>query len=428
MGKTRKSYSADFKLKACVRLNELGGNVSQCATELNVSRREIQRWRGQEDELRHLQARTKKGGKTMRRRRHLDHARTAQFADLEEELLTWVKHEREQGHAIHGKAIRKKAIEMVGEVYDDDVPFKASSGWLSRFLQRNGLVSCRVTTQGQGMPANAAEAAKSFMKEANTQLPLHAVGNMDESPFWFDLPSAETYDFKGLKTIKSRTTGHEKLRFTVVLTALANGVKLKPFIIFKGLKKVPKGDFPPGCAVAVAKGGSMTSEIFKKEWCEKVWRGRPGSLFRTPAALVLDRHRSHTHETSVSHLDKRHNTRSIFIPGGMTSVLQPCDVVWNKPMKDRVREKWNDWMANGEQQFTRTGKRKRASYIMVTEWVVDAWQSIPREMITLSFEKCGITGAGTVDLLHSSLRHLVETGEALDDEVQSGNESDYMST
>ena len=205
----RRSYSTEFKLKVIERYHELN-DVSLCATEFKITRREIQRWRSQYDKLRDLTARTRKHGKTMRRRRRLDYAKTC------------------------------------------------------RFLRRHGLVSRRVTTQGQGIPGNAAEQSKKFMadmKTASSALPLNAVGNMDEIPFWFDLPSAETYDFKGLKTIKSRTTGNEKLRFTVVLTALANGAKLKPMLIFEGLKNVPKGKFPDGCVVTVAKGGSMTGSF-----------------------------------------------------------------------------------------------------------------------------------------------------------------------
>ena len=348
---------------------------------------------------------------------------------MEEELVAWVKQLRKEGHAVHGKSIQKKAKDIIADFYGGDVIFNASNGWLNRFLRRHGLVSRRVTTQGQGIPGNAAEQSKKFMadmKTASSALPLNAVGNMDETPFWFDLPSAETYDFKGLKTIKSRTTGNERLPFTVVLTALANGAKLKPMLIFKGLKNVPKGKFPDGCVVTVAKGGSMTGELLQQEWAEKVWRTRPGNLFRAPGVMVYDRHRSHTHHDSVSHLERRHNTEVVLIPAGMTSLQQPCDVVWNKPLKDRVRAMWNEWMVSGEQQFTRGGKRKRASYHMVAEWVVAAWQDIPRTMIEASFVQCGLVGNGSedFDVLHSSLRHLLTTGEPPENEVATESELD----
>ena len=39
---------------------------------------------------------------------------------------------------------------------------------------------------------------------------------------------------------RAKTTGYEKLRYAVMLTILADGTKLPPFIIFKNLTKAPK--------------------------------------------------------------------------------------------------------------------------------------------------------------------------------------------
>ena len=72
----RRSYSTEFKLKVIERYHELNDNVSLCATEFKITRREIQRWRSQYDKLRDLTAMTRKHGKTMRRRRRLDYAKT----------------------------------------------------------------------------------------------------------------------------------------------------------------------------------------------------------------------------------------------------------------------------------------------------------------------------------------------------------------
>ena len=42
---------------------------------------------------------------------------------------------------------------------------------------------------------------------------------MDETPLYFDIPRNSTIDAKGVKTVKLKTTGYKKLRFTAVLTA-----------------------------------------------------------------------------------------------------------------------------------------------------------------------------------------------------------------
>ena len=54
---------------------------------------------------------------------------------------------------------------------------------------------------------------------------------MDETPVWFDMPSASTVNNKGEKTVLVKTTGHEKARFTVVLACMSDGTRLNPMIV-----------------------------------------------------------------------------------------------------------------------------------------------------------------------------------------------------
>lgn len=58
--------------------------------------------------------------------------------------------------------------------------------------------------------------------------PLSNIGNMDETSMNFDMLNNRTVEAKGAKTVCVRSAGHEKTRFTVVLTCMADGTKLKP--------------------------------------------------------------------------------------------------------------------------------------------------------------------------------------------------------
>ena len=91
-------------------------------------------------------------------------------------------------------------------------------------------------------------------------------------------------------------------------------------------------------------------------------------------------------------------------------------------MKSKVRKSWNEWLEDGEQAFTRTGKRKRASYDTVAKWVVEAWEQVPRDLITNSFVKCGLTPSDSIDILHDPLKSLIDTGDLPEDVVTSGEE------
>ena len=61
---------------------------------------------------------------------------------------------------------------------------------------------------------------------------------MGELPFLFNLASNDTTAAEGLKTVRSKTTSHERLRLTVVLTALSTGRKLKTNADIQNLQKI----------------------------------------------------------------------------------------------------------------------------------------------------------------------------------------------
>ena len=144
------------------------------------------------------------------------------------------------------------AASIFPDLYPDSkLRFKASNGFLHNFLRRNKLVRRGVMSVGQKVPPNAPQLCEKFlniMKDLNGT--YQVILNMDETPMYFDLPSSHCIDFKGVKTVTMKTTGNEKLRYTVVLSAgvtkSAEGWKsfrLPLMLIFKNLVKPPKGNF-----------------------------------------------------------------------------------------------------------------------------------------------------------------------------------------
>ena len=58
---------------------------------------------------------------------------------------------------------------------------------------------------------------------------------MDETPMRFELPSSRTLEFSGSRTVPVKSCGAEKRSFTVRLAVAADGQKLPPSVIFKGV-------------------------------------------------------------------------------------------------------------------------------------------------------------------------------------------------
>ena len=96
--------------------------------------------------------------------------------------------------------------------------------------------------------------------------------------------------------------------------------------------------------------------------------------------LVWDSFRGHLTDGVKSYAKKCKIDQAV-IPGGLTGILQPLDVVINKPFKDRLRQLWQDWMINGKHQFMASGKQKKPTKNQVLQWIKTAWKTIPESMV-----------------------------------------------
>ena len=70
------------------------------------------------------------------------------------------------------------------------------------------------------------------------QYSLSQIGNMDETPIWFNMSEEMTIMQMGARPVPIRTTGHDKGRYMFILAAMADGRKLQPFIVFKRVRPV----------------------------------------------------------------------------------------------------------------------------------------------------------------------------------------------
>ena len=154
-------------------------------------------------------------------------------------------------------------------------------------------------------------------------------------------------------------------------------------------KTLPRENFPPGvlvhCHVKV-----WMDEAGVKLWVEKVWQSWSISLLRKKGLLVWVSFQGHL-ANSVKRAVCQTNTNIAVIPGGLTSILQPLDISLNKPFKYRLWKQWNNWMIEGQKSSNPAGNMRAASLLTVCLWVLDAWRSLPAEVVAWSFEKHSIS-------------------------------------
>ena len=126
------------------------------------------------------------------------------------------------------------------------------------------------------------------------------------------------------------------------MACTGDGTKLSPYVIFKRKMIAKTYRRVPGVIVRAQAKGWM-DETGVKDWLNVVWNKRQNATLRRRSLLVWDQFRAHLTQ-QVKQETVKLNTDLAVIPGGLISVLQPLDVCLNKPFKEKMRQKWNEWM------------------------------------------------------------------------------------
>lgn len=108
------------------------------------------------------------------------------------------------------------------------------------------------------------------------------------------------------------------------------------------------------------------------------------------AYFILDQARCHQTEEFRAALASA-NIEYTFIPASLTSLLQPADYGWFKPLKVNYVHHYNDWFINGKKHKTKHGNLAGPGYENMTKWILDVWNKFDSNQIINSFVYCGIT-------------------------------------
>jgi hypothetical protein len=160
----------------------------------------------------------------------------------------------------------------------------------------------------------------------------------------------------------------------------ANGEFLKPMIVFKGK---PGGrierefsDYPDGSTYAVQEKAWM-SEPLCLRWVEEVvkpWaESAPDGIV---PYLLLDSYKCHLMKSVVDAIQDL-GIEVEHVPGGCTGLAQPVDVGINKPLKNRIRCLWENFMIDGGLAQAVSKPPDRAT---MAEWCIQSLNSIGQDI------------------------------------------------
>ena len=298
--------------------------------------------------------------------------------EIDEQLLVWVVENCDLHLLVTIPRLQAKAMKLIGTEYPD---FKASSGWAYKFMHRHSLVLQACTSMAQELPATLEEWIQAFycqiMRVAGINK-FEVVGNIDETPLYFDVVPGRVLDKKG----KRSGTHHRKSEVTFDCCSycscrwcgIANPCHLQG-------KKRPKlhevGVF------IWAREKAWMDKTMMLEWIDLVWD--PATEGRR-ALFILDSFSAHITVTIKQKL-KEINTVPVVIPGGCTK-CNPWIWVWTSHLSHTfVADYILEQPAN-----LQTKKLKPPQKEDVASWISSALEELQDkpDMVVRSFEACGI--------------------------------------
>ncbi|KAG0441498.1 hypothetical protein DMUE_1011 [Dictyocoela muelleri] len=160
----------------------------------------------------------------------------------------------------------------------------------------------------------------------------------------------------------------------------------------------------------------MWSENLVNSFFERYILSRFETRFaHEPTLVIIDSFSAHL---KVDKKYKKQNVFIIFVPKGTTPLLQMLDVSINRSFQQYFDDKINEWIyetIEDKENRTKNGNIKKPSYKLLTDICWDFMRSMDKNIITKSFEICGILGDSfDIHRLHEPLKQLL-LGEELNE-------------
>ena len=425
-GEQRRKFSMEFKKNVIKYAKE--NSLNSASKKFNIDRKRVREWVGNEEKVASMKE----------KRFRLDGGgRKLTDSELEEEVLNWIHERRSNMLRVSRKLIMFKAKSIFDEKCGDDEllkkSFVASNGWLEKFMKRNHLSLRRKTTIAQKDPSHLISKLVGYLMHVRrlsikSNYPPSSIIAMDETAVWSDMVGNTTVNSKGAKEVALKSTGNEKVRVSVCLTAKADGTKMKPFIVFKGAKRESAAindEFKSQCVVTSSTNGWMNEELVLT-YLRKIL----GMFTFQKRLLAWDTFEAHMTEP-VKKLLKEMKTDDTLIPGGCTKYIQAPDVCWNKPFKSHIMELYDEWLASGVHEYTEAGNMKAAPRRLVVTWILQAWSRLDKTLVQKSFKSCGLnlkTDGSEDDLIHcfKDAQPCASGSAVLKDQVQLLKDADVL--
>lgn len=419
-----------IKLQA-IEYAEKNGN-HKAAIAYNVNRSTIIYWRNHKNEYNNVD--------NPEKRITLHNGKSPLFPDIENKLYEFFEFNRKLGNCITTGSLVHQFLVLCPDRKNDKLD--TIYHIIYRFMKRHYLTIRTSTHIGQALPEESYDRMMLYLRTIirlrrdNKINEPYLMLNADETPIFLNMPSNKTIEKIGKKTITINTQGQEKLRISCLLTISGDGTKLPPFVIFKGekdgriIKELNKNNhvINKNIFIGMNKNSWTTIEIIN-DWIKSIIIPYARNKCNNKKILLIwDRAKTHLNEDTKKLLEEN-SIIQVFIPPGMTRILQPLDVSINKPFKDLLKDMYIQACINAKKHIEKV-KRE-----IIINWIVDAWNNknnINENIIKNSFLITGISNNedGSEDYLFEGYEKLnesvIENDLDLDIEDKDSNDDDIQ--
>lgn len=319
----KKSLNLQQKVEILSKLDK-GVHGSVLAAEYEVAKSTISYIKSQKSDILSSVTNTKKDVEQKRLRK-------TDFPELEDQLYSWFRDQRERNCAINGVLLKAKAKELFLKVYPDkgESAFQASDHWFHNFKKRVGIRYLKIC--GEQLDCDEA-AVRPFLNRLNAKieemnLTKEQIYNADETGLNYRLLPESTYVSQNEKA----AAGHKKSkeRVSILLCSNASGThKVKPLVIGKSRKPRCFKNFKNPLDYNNSQKAWMTLNIFT-HWFHTCFVKQVRSFCtenNLPKKAILLVDNCSAHGSAVEPLQSDGNQIvCYFLPPNVTAILQPMD-------------------------------------------------------------------------------------------------------
>ena len=148
-------------------------------------------------------------------------------------IIQWLNDANTRKISVSGPLIQQRALKFAADLGLSE--FKASNGWLDKFLKRNNIVFKKMSGERGDVDSKCVSDWKDKIPSVCEGYQPRDIFNMDETGIFFRDGKRTTFVPSGSDCAGGKRS---KNRITVALCASMTGEKLKPLVIGKSSKPV----------------------------------------------------------------------------------------------------------------------------------------------------------------------------------------------